>query len=256
MFNVWTFLFEVVNFLVLLWVLKRVLYRPIMRAIEERQGRLRRQTEDLEVQRRQLEDDRRRQEEALRGIDAERGRVLAEAHEEAERERKKVLEEARADAQQLHERERAALAEERRRALREVEERVLQAAVEVSEGLLNGVAGLSLHDELVGLARRELAALPGDEAARLLQTMPAPALRIVSARPLSPEQRRLFDEAARGMGGVELDCSEDAGLSAGARVELGELVLDATLASQLAQVRRLARERLEGKPAAPREAGG
>ena len=35
-FNVWTFLFEVVNFLVLVYVLHRLLYRPLREAIDRR----------------------------------------------------------------------------------------------------------------------------------------------------------------------------------------------------------------------------
>lgn len=252
MFNIWTFLLEIVNFLVLLWILKRLLYRPILGAIEERRERARRAREELEAGRRRLEEERRRQEEALRAIDRERGRMLAQAREEAERERQRLLGEAKADIRELHERERAALEEERRRALQEVEGRVLEAAVRVSEGLLSSVAGHSLHDELVGLARRELDGLSGAKAARALEAMREPRLRVASALPLSAEQRRFFQEAAARLGGLETEFSEEVGLRAGARIELGELVLDASLASQIEQVRRLAQERLSGRL----EAGG
>ena len=37
-FNVWTFLFEVLNFLVLVWLLKRFFYRPVLAAIEGTRG--------------------------------------------------------------------------------------------------------------------------------------------------------------------------------------------------------------------------
>ena len=35
-----TFILEIVNFLVLVWILKRFLYRPILQAIEERKARI------------------------------------------------------------------------------------------------------------------------------------------------------------------------------------------------------------------------
>lgn len=248
MLNPWTFLLEIVNFLVLLWILKHFLYRPIVGIIDRRRDAVRRQMEELEAGQRALEEDRRRQEEALRGIEAERGRVLAQAREEAERERRRLLGEAKADIRQLQEREETALDEERRRALQEVEGRVIEAAVAVAEALLSGVAGQSLHNELVGRAARELAAIPHAEAARLVGSLPTPTLRVVSARQLSAEQQGLFTEAAAGLGlgGLPLEVEQDAGLSAGVRVELGELVLDATLASELAQVRGLAQKALQG----------
>ena len=36
-----TFILEIVNFLVLVWILKRFLYQPILQAIEERKARRR-----------------------------------------------------------------------------------------------------------------------------------------------------------------------------------------------------------------------
>ena len=34
-FDIWTFLFQIINFVVLLFILKRILYRPVKEIIEE-----------------------------------------------------------------------------------------------------------------------------------------------------------------------------------------------------------------------------
>ncbi len=39
-FNIWTFLFEVVNFVVLAYILHRLLYRPLREAIDRRRAEI------------------------------------------------------------------------------------------------------------------------------------------------------------------------------------------------------------------------
>ena len=47
-FDIWTFLFQVINFLVLLFILKRVLYKPIREIIEKRRSLIRQRIDEAE----------------------------------------------------------------------------------------------------------------------------------------------------------------------------------------------------------------
>jgi F-type H+-transporting ATPase subunit b len=42
-----TFIVQVVNFLLLMWILNRLLFRPILKSLEEREGRIRRHQENM-----------------------------------------------------------------------------------------------------------------------------------------------------------------------------------------------------------------
>lgn len=41
-----TFTLEIINFLVLVWILQRFLYRPVLNALDKRAARMRQQAED------------------------------------------------------------------------------------------------------------------------------------------------------------------------------------------------------------------
>ena len=81
-FNIWTFLFQLINFLVLLFILKRLLYRPVHDIMEKRRGIIEKNMQDAEKMR----------EEAV-GLRKEYEDKIAELGEEHTREREKMQEE-------------------------------------------------------------------------------------------------------------------------------------------------------------------
>ena len=89
--NGWTFALQVVNFLILAWLLNRFLYQPLTRSINHR----RQQIEDVLASAAGREQDaqqhQRTYEALLAGIDAERQRLLAGAKTEAEEECRRLL---------------------------------------------------------------------------------------------------------------------------------------------------------------------
>ncbi len=246
MFNWWTFLLEVVNFLILVYILKRLLYGPIVGVIRRRHQVVQEELADIERQRSELAEASRRQEEALSGMERERGRIVAEARAAADAERLSLLAVAREEARREQERQRSALAGERGRVLREVQGQVAEAALAVSGRLLEELAGQTLDGALTDLGLRRLSALPPEEAGRAMRSLPEPKVGVVSARPLSPARRAAFERALAGLPGPpRVEFGEDASLAAGVRVEVGELILNATLAAQLDVVREIARAALE-----------
>ncbi len=247
MFNIWTFLLEIINFLVLVWILKRFLYRPIVGIIDRRRERIRGELESLEAQRAELERGRREHEEQVRGLERQRERIIGEARAAAEEERRKIMERAREEGRREQEKLRSVLEEERREVLRAVQEQVVERAVEISKRLVAAVAGDSLNDALIASGLRELQALPAERARKALGSLPEPRVRVVSARALTAGQRQAFEQALLSLldGQVALDLARDEGLGAGVRIELGELVLNSTLAVQLERVRKEPAEALE-----------
>jgi F-type H+-transporting ATPase subunit b len=248
MINGWTFLLEVANFLLLVWLLKHFLYAPIVGVIDRRREHVRAEMDRLSAESAGLDQERRRVDEALRGLAREREEVIHQARAAGEEERGRMIEEARGDAAGLREKARAALAEERRQAFEAAENRVVEVGLTVSERLAQAVAGTTLHRELVKMAVTELAAL-GPERARALVGGGAPEaeVRVSAGRPLEESEIHAFEEAVQGLLGerARVAFSEDQRLGGGARVEIGELVLDATLAAQIERVRRLAHESLK-----------
>ncbi|MBN2675967.1 MAG: hypothetical protein JXR30_01805 [Alphaproteobacteria bacterium] len=92
-----TVLIQAVNFLILIWILKRFLYKPILNAMDARQkavfAKLReaeKREEDAELSRKNFEDEKQR-------VKDESRKVIREAHEQADSEKDEMVKEAHQD---------------------------------------------------------------------------------------------------------------------------------------------------------------
>jgi len=234
----WTTLaLEIVNFLVLLWLLTRFLYRPVAAALAQRRAALEREMREAhEAQaqavalRTQYENRQaawERERDAARArlreeVEAERGRRLAELREALERERQR--------RQALDEREAAHRADA-------LEREALRQASAFASRLLAGLAGPEIETRIVDMALAELAALPAARRAALqAAAREGAAAGVASAYPLSSAQQQGLSAAMAEAAGKPLGAkfATDASLLAGLRIELGPWVLGANLRDELA----------------------
>lgn len=232
-----TFVLEVVNFLVLVWILKRFLYKPVLEiivrrreGIEKKIAAAERLREDAEGLKNDYEgrlavweiERRRSREELKREIDAERVRQLETLQKELARQREKAL-----------------VSESRRKTKRkhEIEHRALVQGAGFASRLLGQAAGPELEMRLVALLLDGLKTLSETrkEALRSQWGEPPGTIRVVSAYPLADSQRQALEEALGQASGLEAAVcfDRDPGLMAGLSVEIGSWVLNANIRDDL-----------------------
>jgi F-type H+-transporting ATPase subunit b len=102
-FNPWTFLFEVLNFLVLAYVLHRLLYRPLREAIEKRKVANEQALTAAAAARKAADAAEAQFAAKLADADRERTEILRKAAEQAEADRAKRLVDAESAAKSLRE---------------------------------------------------------------------------------------------------------------------------------------------------------
>jgi F-type H+-transporting ATPase subunit b len=134
---------QAVNFVILMLILWRLLYRPLLAKMEERSEAIRKSLEEAQAARaeaaRQHEDTAAR----LRQIQAEAAAIHEQAVREAAEERKRLVDAARAEAQRLVDSAKAQMAGDIRRAREELRREVAELATTVAEKLIRK----SLRDE-------------------------------------------------------------------------------------------------------------
>ena len=134
---------QVVNFLILLFVLHRLLYKPLIAKMEERSGAIKKSLDEAQAARaeaaRQQEENAARLKSAYTEAAAIRDQALKEAGEEQRR----LVEAARAEAQRMLEAAKAQTDADIRRAREELRREVSDLAVSVAEKLVRR----SLRDE-------------------------------------------------------------------------------------------------------------
>jgi F-type H+-transporting ATPase subunit b len=235
-FNWWTFLLELLNFVVLAYVLHRLLYRPLRRAVESRRQAVTSAQAEAEQSRRDAAALQEQLQARLTEVEAERQEAIRSARVEARGERQKILDEAEQLARQRRDAARQALEQERDEALKALRGEVIAQGVEVARRLLAESADHSLQRQLAlrltdavkklpEAQREQLRAHWQPEDGALLETAEAPDADTLAA----------LTEAVTAVVGspVALAVHTRPALVAGARLRLGGHVWDSSLAAQL-----------------------
>lgn len=243
--NWWTFALQAVNFLVLVWLLWRFLYRPVREVIEKRKELAERAFADADKRKSEAEAARQRFEEGRAGLANERQEMLKKLHEELEAERVKALDEAKAKADELLQAARQSLARERESALTEVREQVAALAVELASGLLRQAGSEAAGGVFLARLERQLKEMPADERERLQKDLAAEGARltVATAAPLTPEEQARWRASLGARLGEQdkTDFATDPEIVGGAELRFPHAVLKLTWADQLAKAEEILR---------------
>lgn len=92
---------QIINFVLLLVLLRIFLYRPIVNMLDRRREKIRADLDEADTARSQAEAAKQEYEKQLEQAREERRSIVAQANEQAEKMREEILEKARVEAQQL-----------------------------------------------------------------------------------------------------------------------------------------------------------
>src|SRR5439155_26532692 len=129
-------LVQLVNFLLLLVVLWKLLYRPLLAKMEERTAAIRKSLEEAQLARAEAQRQQEENAARLREAYAEAQAIRDAALKEAADEQRKLVEAARVEAQRLVETARAQMESDVRRAREELRREVADLATSVAERLI------------------------------------------------------------------------------------------------------------------------
>jgi len=127
---------QMLNFLVLLAILYRLLYRPLLAKMEERSAAIKKSLDEAQAARAEAARQAEENAERLRSAYAEAQAIRAAALKEAGEEQRKLVEAARREAQQLVETAKAQTDADIRRAREELRREVSDIAISVAEKLV------------------------------------------------------------------------------------------------------------------------
>ncbi len=188
---------QVVNFLVLVWLLKRFLYRPILDAIDSREQRIAAELADADATRAEARQERETFQQKNQAFDEQRASLFAQATEAAKAERQRLLDEARQGAEALRVKRQDALRQEADQLNQALQHRAQLEVFAVARKTLADLAGSSLEERLVAVLIQRLGAMDGEAHAvfaEALKTTSEP-VRVRSAFELPPAQRAVIQMA-------------------------------------------------------------
>ncbi len=241
-----TFILEILNFLVLVWILKRWFYKPILTILDARQQKIKDETARAEQLLSQA--DALRQQYELCLLDWENERQLSRNQLEDELAQalssglEKVKQTLADEEAKLRSRHQALAAA--REAAQEWE--AANAAYENAAAMLQRLASPQLTQSIVDIFLEDLSNLSETDQSALRKAasslVAASAVEIISSHALHENMRLALAQALSAAAGQTLEFSfnEDPALIAGVRAMVGECQLHANLADELRFFRRQA----------------
>ena len=131
-----TFFITIINLLVLFFILKKLLFKPVTNLMETRTKKIKDALNDAAIMKGQAEELQSRYDALMAGADAEAERLVKEGEERAKDEAKALLDKAQAEATETRRRGEAAAEREREKALQELTADIAALATEVAGRLV------------------------------------------------------------------------------------------------------------------------
>jgi len=232
-----TFVLEIINFLVLVWILKRFLYKPVLAVIARRRAGIEKSMADAEALHADAEKLQEQYEDRLVVWDQERLQAREALDREIEAERERAMAELQIALEEK--RKMASMAEARRQAdaMRKFEETALNQGARFATRLLEQASGPETEARLVEMVLTELTKLPDEQIAALRNSYgktPATVV-VVSAFPIPGDQRQRLEQALATLIGsdIPLRFEQNSDLLAGLRITIGAWVLGVNLRDEL-----------------------
>ena len=235
----WTLAIQAANFLVLVWLLTRVLYRPVKDVIAKRQEMSEQAFDDAREKAEAAEQERAKLESDRSDLAEERQELLAQLHKQMQEEKKDLLEEAQKKSDEMLENARKSIAAEREKTLVGMEKEIIDLAAGLCEkifaetGPATRTAGLldNVSDYFKALSPDTLDALKADvaEAKSPVEVFTASALSAVEKKSWKEALTRVLGRDARTSFAV------DPHILGGARIRFPHSVLDFSWAELLRQ---------------------
>ena len=192
-----TVIAQVLNFLILVWLMQRFLYKPILHAIDAREERIAAELADAGTQKADAQKERAEFQHKNEEFDQQRAALLSTAADEAQAERQRLLDEARQAAAALSSKRQEALRNDVQNLHEAISSQAQHEVFAIARKALTDLAGASLEERLGAVFTRRLREIDDQTKADLaeaLKTAADPAL-VRSAFDLPAEQREAIQQA-------------------------------------------------------------
>jgi F-type H+-transporting ATPase subunit b len=188
---------QLLNFLILVWLLKRFLYKPILEAIDAREKRIAAELAGAAAKQAAADTERDEFRAKSKALDDQRSAILGNAADEAKTERERLLAQARKDTDGLRVQQQNALRDDQAKLGAEMTRLVQEEVFGIARKALADLAAASLEERMGEVFTRRLREMDGKGKELLgtaLKTLSGPAL-VRSAFEMAAKERSVIQNA-------------------------------------------------------------
>jgi F-type H+-transporting ATPase subunit b len=188
---------QALNFIILVWLLKRFLYKPILNAVDAREQRIAAELADADAKKAEAKRERDEFQHKNEEFDQQRAALFSKATDEAKAERQRLLHEARKAADALSIKRQESLRSDANTLNQAIRRRTQQEVFAITRKALTDLATTSLEERMSEVFTRRLRTMDGKAKEGLgeaLKTASEPAI-VRSAFELPTAQRAAIQNA-------------------------------------------------------------
>jgi F-type H+-transporting ATPase subunit b len=188
---------QAINFLILVWLMKRFLYKPVLNAIDAREKRIATELANADAKQAEAQKEHDEFQQKNAEFDQQRAALLSKATGEAQAERQRLLDEARKAALAASSKRQEALVAEEQDLHQAISRRTQQEVFAIARKALSDLATVSLEERLGEVFTRRLREMNGQTKAALgeaLRTSSDPGI-VRSTFDLPADQRAAIQNA-------------------------------------------------------------
>jgi F-type H+-transporting ATPase subunit b len=168
-----TVIAQVINFLILVWLLKRFLYKPILNAVDAREKKVADELKNADAKEAEAQKEKDEFKQKNEEFDQQRSALFNKAKEDAKAERQRLFEQVRKEASDLRAKQQEALRNEEQNLSQEIGRRTQQEVFNIARKVLTDLAGTSLEERTVDVFVQRLHSLKDDEKKQLASALSA-----------------------------------------------------------------------------------
>lgn len=202
----YTVIAQTLNFLILVWLMKRFLYKPILHAIDQREKLIAAELADADAKKAEAQKERDEFHRKNDEFDRQRAALMNQATDEAQVEQQLLLDEARKAVDALRAKGLELLKNDALNLNQAISRRTQQEVFAISRKVLMDLAGTTLEERMLALFLSRLKAIQGEEKEQLLAAIKAAQHPVIvrTTFGLSPERSASTEAALQETFGSEL----------------------------------------------------
>ena len=186
---------QALNFIILLWLMKRFLYAPILHALDAREQRIAAELKDADAKKTEANKQREEFEGKNAAFDQQRAELLSKATDEVKSQAQAMLDTARKTAEDWTAKRQEALRTQADELGQAIEDSARNEVVAITRKALQDLATTDLESSMVAIFMQRLGALDGQAKEDLVAALKtASPQTISSARALPSEQQEAIQK--------------------------------------------------------------
>jgi F-type H+-transporting ATPase subunit b len=249
-----TILFQIFNFLVLAVALYFLLFRSVVRTVQNRAKKKDQLLQDIEKTKAESEKVLADYQQQLTDIHKEVDEIIQKAELTIEEERKQATSEIEVEANRILGEAQAEVENREKISLEQFYDQVVDQIMAVSQTVISKTVSVDVHNQLIQKMADEIWRLGREDLTRVASIRNSlkertPIVHVDSALALTADQQGLLMRTFSALADrtIKMEIGVDANLGAGCRIRIGDLVVDNTLASQVDKLRETAGTELKKK---------